>query len=118
MQKAAEEIIEFKDRQEAQALLGERDEFVRVLMDNFDARFVSRGESISISGEAGEVEQAAKIMRELQYLYRQGTAITMHEVRYSVGLMKGGKGEALLLGYLRHIFEKPLKSLEFIRQIG
>ena len=95
MQKAAEEIIEFKDRQEAQALLGERDEFVRVLMDNFDARFVSRGESISISGEAGEVEQAAKIMRELQYLYRQGTAITMHEVRYSVGLMKGGKGEAL-----------------------
>ena len=34
-------------------------------------------------------------MRELQYLYRQGTAITMHEVRYSVGLMKGGKGEAL-----------------------
>ena len=95
MQKAAEEIIEFQDRQEAQALLGERDEFVRVLMDNFDARFVSRGESISISGEAGEVEQAAKIMRELQYLYRQGTAITMHEVRYSVGLMKGGKGEAL-----------------------
>ena len=95
MQKAAEEIIEFQDRQEAQARLGERDEFVRVLMDNFDARFVSRGESISISGEAGEVEQAAKIMRELQYLYRQGTAITMHEVRYSVGLMKGGKGEAL-----------------------
>ena len=95
MQKAAEEIIEFQDRQEAQALLGERDEFVRVLMDNFEARFVSRGESISISGEAGEVEQAAKIIRELQYLYRQGTAITMHEVRYSVGLMKGGKGEAL-----------------------
>ncbi len=95
MQKAAEEIIEFQDRQEAQALLGERDEFVRVLMDNFDARFVSRGESISISGEAAEVEQAARIMRELQYLYRQGTAITMHEVRYSVGLMKGGKGEAL-----------------------
>ena len=81
MQKAAEEIIEFQDRQEAQALLGERDEFVRVLMDNFDARFVSRGESISISGEAGEVEQAAKIMRELQYLYRQGTAITMHDDR-------------------------------------
>lgn len=95
MQKATEEIIEFQDRQEAQALLGERDEFVRVLMDNFEARFVSRGESISISGEAGEVEQAAKIIRELQYLYRQGTAITMHEVRYSVGLMKGGKGEAL-----------------------
>lgn len=26
--------------------------------------------------------------------------------------------ESLLLGYLRHIFDKPMKSLEFIRQIG
>lgn len=95
MQKAAEEVIEFQDRQEAQALLGERDEFVRVLTENFDARFISRGESVSISGEAGEVEPAAKVMRELQYLYRQGTVITMHEVRYSVGLVKSGRGDAL-----------------------
>ncbi|MBQ1855628.1 MAG: PhoH family protein, partial [Anaerovibrio sp.] len=66
-----------------------------VLMENFDARFVSRGEVLEISGEASQVEPAAKIMRELQYLYRQGNAITMHEVRYSIGLVKGGKGEAL-----------------------
>ncbi|WP_051555474.1 PhoH family protein [Anaerovibrio lipolyticus] len=77
------------------ALLGERDEYVRVLMENFDARFISRGEVLEISGESSQVEPAAKIMRELQYLYRQGNAITMHEVRYSIGLVKGGKGEAL-----------------------
>lgn len=95
MRNVAEEIIEFQDRQEAQALLGERDEFVRVLMDNFDAKFVSRGDALTISGEASEVEPAARVMRELQYLHRQGTTITMHEVRYSTGLVKGGKGEAL-----------------------
>ncbi|MDY6053520.1 MAG: PhoH family protein [Anaerovibrio sp.] len=95
MQEIKEEIIEFQDRQEAMALLGDRDEFVRVLMDNFQARFISRGDSLEISGEASEVAPAAKIMRELQYLHRQGTTITMHEVRYSVGLVKGGKGEAL-----------------------
>ncbi|WP_407399295.1 PhoH family protein [Anaerovibrio sp.] len=77
------------------ALLGERDEYVRVLMENFDARFISRGEVLEISGESSQVEPAAKIMRELQYLYRQGNAITMHEVRYSIGLVKGGQGEAL-----------------------
>ncbi|MBQ3854697.1 MAG: PhoH family protein [Anaerovibrio sp.] len=77
------------------ALLGERDEYIRVLMENFDARFISRGEALEISGEASAVEPAAKIIRELQYLYRQGNAITMHEVRYSIGLVKGGKGEAL-----------------------
>ena len=95
MQNIAEEIIEFADRGEALALLGERDEYVRVLMENFDARFISRGEVLEISGESSQVEPAAKIMRELQYLYRQGNAITMHEVRYSIGLVKGGKGEAL-----------------------
>lgn len=95
MQNIAEEIIEFTDRSEAMALLGERDEYIRVLMENFDARFISRGEALEISGEASAVEPAAKIIRELQYLYRQGNAITMHEVRYSIGLVKGGKGEAL-----------------------
>ena len=95
MQNIAEEIIEFADRGEALALLGERDEYIRVLMENFDARFISRGEGLEISGEASQVEPAAKIMRELQYLYRQGNSITMHEVRYSIGLVKGGKGEAL-----------------------
>ena len=95
MQNIAEEIIEFADRSEAMALLGERDEYIRVLMENFDARFISRGETLEISGEASAVEPAAKIIRELQYLYRQGNAITMHEVRYSIGLVKGGKGEAL-----------------------
>jgi len=95
LQNIAEEIIEFTDRSEAMALLGERDEYIRVLMENFDARFISRGEALEISGEASAVEPAAKIIRELQYLYRQGNAITMHEVRYSIGLVKGGKGEAL-----------------------
>ena len=95
MQNIKQEVIEFQDRAEALALLGERDEYIRVLMENFDARFISRGEALEIDGEAASVEPAAKIMRELQYLYRQGTAITMHEVRYSIGLVKGGKGEAL-----------------------
>ena len=103
MREVLEEIIEFQDRQEAQALLGERDEYVRVLMDNFDARFISRGDAISISGEADQVQPAAKILRELQYLHRQGTTITMHEVRYSVGLVKGGKGEAL-----HHLFSDTI----------
>ena len=95
MQKVLEEKIIFEDHKEAYALLGERDEHLRVLIENFDCRFISRGDELEISGEAAEVTAAAKIVRELQFLYRQGTTITMHEVRYSVGLVKGGKGEAL-----------------------
>jgi phosphate starvation-inducible PhoH-like protein len=95
LQKASEEKIEFADRQEAASLLGEHDAFLQVLIDSFSCRFLSRGESLEIAGEASETAAAAQVMRELQYLYRQGTCITMHEVRYSVGLEKRGRGDAL-----------------------
>ena len=95
MQQALEKQIVFQDHKEAYSLLGERDEFLQVMRDNFDCQFISRGDRIEILGEAAMVEPAAKVLEELQYLYRQGTTITMHEVRYGIGLVKGGKGEAL-----------------------
>lgn len=95
MQQALEKQIIFKDHKEAYSLLGERDQFLQVLRDSFDCQFVSRGDQVEILGESSQVAPAAKVMEELQYLYRQGTTITMHEVRYGIGLVKGGKGEAL-----------------------
>ena len=95
MQQALERKIIFQDNHEAFALLGEGDEFLQVFRSEFDCQFISRGTQIEILGEGAQVEMAAKVLEELLYLYRQGTTITMHEVRYGIGLVKGGKGEAL-----------------------
>ena len=95
MQQALERQIVFEDHKEAYALLGDRDEFLQVFRENFDCQFISRGEQLEILGEAAEVKMAATLVEELQYLYRQGTTITMHEVRYGIQLEKNGKGEAL-----------------------
>ena len=95
MQQALEREVVFADHKEAYALLGERDEFLQILMENFDCQIVSRGDRVEFMGEAVDVQRAAKVLEELQFLYRQGTNITMHEVRYGIGLVKGGKGEAL-----------------------
>ena len=95
MQKALEKEVVFADHKEAYALLGEGDEFLRALSEGFSCQIVSRGDRVEFLGEAACVRQAAKVLEELQFLYRQGTNITMHEVRYSIGLVKGGKGEAL-----------------------
>ena len=65
MQNIAEEIIEFADRSEAMALLGERDEYIRVLMENFDARFISRGEALEISGLESKKAIKKRIMAEI-----------------------------------------------------
>ena len=95
MRQALEREVVFADHKEAYALLGERDEFLQVLTENFDCQIVSRGDRVEFMGEAVDVQRAAKVLEELQFLYRQGTNITMHEVRYGIGLVKGGKGEAL-----------------------
>jgi len=95
LQQALEREVVFADHKEAYALLGERDEFLQVLTENFDCQIVSRGDRVEFMGEAVDVQRAAKVLEELQFLYRQGTNITMHEVRYGIGLVKGGKGEAL-----------------------
>ena len=95
MQQALERQVAFADHKEACALLGERDEFLQVLTESFSCQIVSRGDRVEFLGEAADVERAAGVLKELQFLYRQGTNITMHEVRYGIGLVKGGKGEAL-----------------------
>ena len=95
MQQALEKQILFENHKEAYALLGERDEFLQLMRDSFACQFISRGDRIELLGAGAEVEQAAKVLEELKYLYRQGTPITMHEVRYGIGLVKGGRAEAL-----------------------
>lgn len=83
--------VPFASQQEAYTLLGGHDEFLRLLAEGFDGRIVSRGDGLSISGEAREVEAAALAVRELQQLYRQGAALTAHEVRYAIRLAKAGE---------------------------
>ena len=95
MQQALEKQIVFQDHKEAYALLGDRDEFLDILREQFAVQFISRGDQLDILGEARDVMQAAQGVEELQYLYRQGSVISMHEVRYGIDLVKKGKGDEL-----------------------
>lgn len=95
MQQALETAIIFNNHQEAYALLGDRDEFLQVVRENFDCQFISRGEQLEILGEEKTVQAAATVITELQRLYQQGTVITMHEVRYAINLVKSDRADAL-----------------------
>lgn len=123
-----ERVIYFEDQEEAYSLLGVRDEFIRVFQENFDCQMVSRGDRLELLGAPEETEPAAHVLEELQYLHRQGTKITMHEVRYGIQLEKRGEGAALhrlfsdtilVTAKGRHVRPKTLgqrRYLETIRQ--
>jgi len=95
LQQALEKVIQFTGREETQALLGQHDAFLQALGEEFGCQFMSRGDRLELLGDAAEVSQAAEVVEELQYLYRQGTALTMHELRYAVSLVRRGEGAKL-----------------------
>ena len=121
-----EKVIYFEDQKEAYSLLGGRDEFIRVFQENFDCQMVSRGDRLEILGAPEEAGAAAHVLEELQYLYRQGTQITMHEVRYGIQLEKRGEGEAqhklfsdtiLVTAKGRHVRPKTLGQRVYLEAI-
>ncbi len=90
-----QEKVTFADSQEIIAVVGRHDEHIKIINDIFACKIVPRGDEIMISGEDTEVRQIVHLFQELLYLYRQGNAITTHEVRYGIRMIKENQSEAL-----------------------
>lgn len=90
-----EQRIEFEDRQEAMAILGCHDEYLKMIQEVFKGSLVSRDLEIVLRGEVEQVDALKLIFKELKYLHREGTIITAHHVQYSLRLLQEGKTEKL-----------------------
>ncbi len=90
-----ERILETIDQQEMVGVCGRNEEFLRIIRDAFNCKIVARGNQITISGEADEVDKLHQLFLELLFLYRQGLPLTAHDVRYSIYMVKAGKTESL-----------------------
>ena len=94
MQETTDEI-EFRDQQEAYAILGDRDTLLQSMQENFACRMVSRGGSLAITGAEADVAAARALVQELLFYYRQGAKLTTHEVTYGARLVREGRMEEL-----------------------
>ena len=94
MQETTEEI-EFRDQQEAYAILGDRDTLLQSMQENFACRMVSRGGSLAVSGTAEDVAAACALVQELLFYHRQGAKLTTHETVYGARLIREGRREEL-----------------------
>lgn len=87
--------MEINDRQELVAVCGLNDEFLRLIRGSFGCTIVARGNHIMWDGEAQEAEQLRQLFSELLFLYRQGLPLTVHDVRYSIFMVRQGRVESL-----------------------
>jgi len=123
-----EKRIKLTDAQEAVAILGRNDEYLRIVSEYYSSRLLARGDEIVISGGQAEVDGLYQLFTELLFLYRQGNTITTHDLRYGIKMIKEGREENLHQMFTdtvlvtvrgRHIKPKTLGQrlyLEAIRQ--
>jgi len=71
------------------ALLGERDEYLKLVEAAFNCDILVRGNEITISGDPGEAEKVAQLFQEELALIDQGQPLTTSSVGQTIELIKG-----------------------------
>jgi phosphate starvation-inducible PhoH-like protein len=81
------------------ALLGQRDELLKLIESAFSTRILVRGNEITISGEEREAERVAMLFEELVTILSQGQILTAESVGKTIDMVKedlGRPSEVLL----------------------
>ncbi|WP_457628740.1 PhoH family protein [Oceanithermus sp.] len=76
---------------EAMALFGSRDRWLKILRQRLGARIVARDQQIRISGEEEEVRVAEAVLRDLLTLLRQGAEIDETILEQTLSLAERGR---------------------------
>lgn len=95
MQRHLEKTIEFNQQEEALAILGYNDEYLKILCESFQSKIISRGDKLVVRGNSKEVLEIEKVLIELLNLYRSSGEITSHDIKYCIDLIKKGEQELL-----------------------
>ena len=75
------------------ALLGQRDELLRLVESAFDSQILVRGNEITITGEKGEAEKVALLFEELLEILGQGQILTTESVAKTIDMIKEDEGK-------------------------
>ncbi|MGH2556435.1 MAG: PhoH family protein, partial [Actinomycetota bacterium] len=70
------------------ALLGQRDELLRVVESAFDSQILVRGNEITITGDEGEAEKVALLFEELLEILGHGQTLTTESVGKTIDMIK------------------------------
>src|SRR5437667_6324608 len=106
------------------ALLGQRDELLKLVEAAFDPEIVVRGNEITITGPAEEAEHVGRLFEELITLLEKGHQLTASSVGQTIELVKGGEaspsevlGDRVLTGRGRSIGPRTLGQKRYVDAI-
>ncbi|GIN70973.1 PhoH-like protein [Bacillus sp. J14TS2] len=85
--------IELENAEEAYRLLGNADSHIRLLEEQWKVSIVTRGESITISGDTTDIGIVEQIINQLLNVIRKGIQVSERDVTYASNMAKAGKIE-------------------------
>lgn len=90
-----EKTYTFPSYEWAGPILGLQDKYLKMLVEAFPCRVVSRGDTLQLSGEETEVEGLLRTLEELVFLYREVGHISEQQVRLAAKMVKSEKADRL-----------------------
>src|SRR2546425_7354987 len=93
------------NRDEAVALFGSRDQFLRLLREALGVRIVARGDVVHIEGNEVQVDQADRVFQQLRQMLKHQGALTGENVRTVLAVVTHSDDrqspQALTVGHAR-----------------
>ena len=95
--------VQLENPTEAITLLGNSDSNLKIIEQELDVSIITRGESVSLSGEEEKVSLAAQILDRLIFVIRKGVNISQRDVLYAIQMAQKGT-----LDYFEHLYEEEI----------
>jgi phosphate starvation-inducible PhoH-like protein len=110
--------VQLENPAEAISLLGNSDSNIKIIEQELDVSIVTRGESVSLSGDKDHVEMASQILNNLIFLIRRGVNISQRDVLYAIQMAQKGTLEYFVNLYDEEIAKNVKGKTIRIKTLG
>ncbi|MGJ7912178.1 PhoH family protein [Neobacillus sp. LXY-1] len=95
--------VQLENPAEAIVLLGNSDQNLKIFDQELSVSIITRGESVSLSGNADHVALAGQVLDKLMVVIRKGVTISQRDVLYAIQMAKSGT-----LDYFVNLYEEEI----------
>ena len=95
--------VQLENPSEALALLGNADTNLKIIEEGLEVSIVTRGESVSLSGDEERVDLASQILDKLIFIIRKGVTISQRDVLSAIQMAQKGT-----LDYFDNLYDEEI----------
>ncbi len=95
--------VQLENPSEAIALLGNADSNLKIIEEELKVSIVTRGESVSLSGDEEKVDLASQILDKLIFIIRKGVTISQRDVLSAIQMAQKGT-----LDYFDNLYDEEI----------